>query len=52
VIKGGAKMSKLHVIAVEVPFLISYLPVEPIQACVFKEGNVFIYNLFGNTLCP
>jgi hypothetical protein len=25
-----AKVSKLHVIAVEIPFLISYLPVEPV----------------------
>jgi hypothetical protein len=46
------KLSQIRVIAVEIPFLISFQKVEPVQACVYKEGKVFIYNLFGNTLCP
>lgn len=45
-------MSKLHVIAVEIPFLISYLPVEPVQACVFKDGKVYIYDTYGNIVSP
>lgn len=45
-------MSELHVIAVEIPFLISYLPVEPVQACVFKEEKVYIYDTYGNTVSP
>lgn len=45
-------MSNLHVIAVEIPFLISYLPVEPVQACVYKEGKVYIYDTYGNIVSP
>lgn len=45
-------LDKLKVIAVEVPFLISYLPVEPVQACVYRDGQVYIYNTSGELLSP
>lgn len=45
-------MSKIKIIAVEIPFLISYLPVEPIHACAYKDGQVYIYDTFGNLVAP
>jgi len=45
-------LSKIKIIAVEIPFLISYLPVEPIHACAYKDGQVYIYDTFGNLVAP
>lgn len=45
-------MSELKVISVEMPFLISYLPIEPVQACVYKDGKIYIYDKSGNLLAP
>lgn len=45
-------LSKVKIIAVEIPFLISYLPVEPMHACAYKDGKVYVYDTFGNLLAP
>lgn len=42
----------IKIIAVEIPFLISYLPVEPIHACALKDDKVYIYDTFGNLIVP
>lgn len=45
-------LSKIKIMAVEIPFLISYLPVEPMHACAYKDGQVYIYDTFGNLAVP
>lgn len=45
-------MSTLKVIAVEIPFLISFLPVEAVPACVYKDGQVHIYSALGELISP
>lgn len=43
-------MSIIKVIAIEIPFLITFLPNEPVRACAMKDKKLHIYTSKGSLL--